>query len=292
MRSKPEANMFKTNVPTLQFVFTLLTLCLALCAGQAQASFHTYIINEIYSNADGTIQFIELKENSGAGGQNFLQGHTLVNTSGGVPKTLTFSTNLPNSNTANTSVLIATQAFANLGSVTPDYIIPAGFLSVTGGSLNYAGVDTVAYGALPANGQSINRSGVAQAATPKNFAGVSGSIPQSFAPEAGFWYNPAEGGRGYVIEIHGTTLFIGGFMYDAAGNAVWYASGPAAMVNATTYTSVWQQYGGGQTLTGTWHAANIVNANVGALTLQFSSATAGTLTLPNGSQIPITRFPF
>lgn len=38
----------------------------------AFANFHTFIINEIYSNADGTIQFIELREAQGATGQNFL----------------------------------------------------------------------------------------------------------------------------------------------------------------------------------------------------------------------------
>jgi hypothetical protein len=41
----------------------------------AQASFHTFAIDEIYSNADGSVQFIVLHEAQGADGQNLLAGH-------------------------------------------------------------------------------------------------------------------------------------------------------------------------------------------------------------------------
>jgi hypothetical protein len=272
----------------------LLMLFFCLCAGfwtaSAQASFHLYQIFQIYSSSDGTVQYVELFQptSTGVGGQNFLAGHTLTGGS-----TYDIATNLPNSNTLGTHVLFATQAFANLGVVTPDYIIPAGVISAAGGTINYAGVDSVTYAALPSNGSAIARDGSSTTPAPTNFAGQTGSLgTPSFTPEAGFWFNPAEGGRGYVIEIHGTTLFIGGFMYDANGNAIWYASGPAPMVNTTTYSNMWQLYGGGQTLTGPYKPSSVVNSNVGALTIQFTSATTGTLTLPTGTQIPITRFPF
>ncbi len=111
-------------------------------------------------------------------------------------------------------------------------------------------------------------------------------------PETGFWYNQAEGGRGYVIEAHTNgNLFIGGFMYDTNGNALWYASGPAAM-SGSTYTGQWQQYGGGQTLTGAFKASGLSNPAVGAITVQFQTATTATLTLPDGRQISLVRFPF
>jgi hypothetical protein len=48
---------------------------------------------------------------------------------------------------------------------------------------------------------------------------------------------------------------------------------------------------GGQTLTGAYQPATGVS-DVGSLTIQFSSPTAGMLTLPNGRQIPIQRFSF
>jgi uncharacterized repeat protein (TIGR02543 family) len=122
-----------------------------------------------------------------------------------------------------------------------------------------------------------------------NFAATSPTV----APQAGFWYNPAESGRGFVIEQHSDNkLFIGGFMYDANGNAIWYASGPAVMANGTTYTGEWAQYGGGQTLTGSYKAPAIPNPDVGSISLTFLTATTANLTLPNGVVIPLQRFPF
>ena len=104
-----------------------------LLPGIAAASFHLYQINQLYSNSDGSVQYVMLRESSGANGENFLAGHTLKATSGGSTKSLTFPSNLPSSQTANTYVLIATQGFANLNIVTPDYIMPAGFLPTSGG---------------------------------------------------------------------------------------------------------------------------------------------------------------
>jgi hypothetical protein len=285
------AAMFVNLARIVRRFLILACVCSGIWAAPAQASFHLYQIVQMYSNADGTVQYVELF--TGAGGQNFLGGFTLVSSSGGT----THSTfNIPSSltgNTANTHVLFATQGFANLGIATPDYIIPAGFLVSTGGSVNYAGVDSVSFASLPTNGNAIARDGSATTPAPTNFAGQTGSLSvATFTPQGGFWWNPAEGGRGYVIEIHGSTLFIGGFMYDGNGNAIWYGSGPGAMVDFRTYVNVWQQYGNGVTLTGSYKPAIVVNPNVGALTIQFTSATDGKLTLPNGTQIPITRFPF
>ena len=48
--------------------------------GPALASFHLWVLNEIYSNADGTIQFMELT--TGTGGQQFLTGHAITNSQG------------------------------------------------------------------------------------------------------------------------------------------------------------------------------------------------------------------
>ncbi len=105
----------------------LLAVFVALVASHASASFHLLIINEIYSNADGTIQYVELR-NTGGNTERFLGGHTLTSTSTrtGVRKTFTFPTDLPGDPT-NKKVLIATQGFADLGLVTPDYICRTDF---------------------------------------------------------------------------------------------------------------------------------------------------------------------
>src|SRR6516162_9549072 len=50
-----------------------------LAALSARATFHTYQIQEVFSNADGTVQYVVLHEAIGANGQNLLgQGHALT----------------------------------------------------------------------------------------------------------------------------------------------------------------------------------------------------------------------
>jgi len=153
------------------------TLCAALIAAPSLASFHTWRIAELYSSADGTVQFIELHESFGADSQDHFAGQALTSTQGATSRTYSFPTNLPSSTTANKSLLIATSAFAALGVVTPDYIVPAPFLFPTGGTLNFAGVDSVTYPSLPTDGvHSVDRTGAIGINSPTNFAGATGSI--------------------------------------------------------------------------------------------------------------------
>ena len=86
-------------------------------------------------------------------------------------------------------------------------------------------------------------------------------------------------------------MFLSGYMYDSQGNPIWYVSGPVALAN-DAYQSTWQQYGNGQTLTGTYQAPTVVNADVSNVTIQFTSTTTGTLTFPDGRQVTIERFQF
>jgi hypothetical protein len=110
-------------------------------------------------------------------------------------------------------------------------------------------------------------------------------------PQSGWWWNVSEGGRGFAIEVQGGTMYLAGYMYDPAGNATWYlASG--AMTSAALFQGQWAQYAGGQTLTGPYQPASVVNSNVGYVTLQFIDTSTATLTLPNQVQIPLTRFNF
>ena len=50
--------------------------------------------------------------------------------------------------------------------------------------------------------------------------GVAQAVPQN-----GWWWNPAESGRGFFLEVRGSTLFIAGYFYDADGRATWLVSG-------------------------------------------------------------------
>ncbi|HWQ94135.1 MAG TPA: S8 family serine peptidase, partial [Gammaproteobacteria bacterium] len=118
-----------------------------------------------------------------------------------------------------------------------------------------------------------------------------GSGTASFQPESGWWWNEAESGRGFAIEVQGNNLFMAGYMYDSSGNPIWYVSS-GGMTFSNLYQGSWLQFANGQTLTGTYQPPSQPPANVGALTLQFTSATTAILTLPNGRQIPLTRFLF
>ncbi len=175
---------------TLSWVLWLFSV---LATPAAWASFHFFQIEEIFSNADGTVQYVVLHEVAGMNGENFLGGHTFTSTSGGTTQTFTFPTDLPGGDqgpygqmpslTAFARVLIATQGFAQLGLATPDYVIPNGFLPLTNGTINYAGVDQVSYTALPTDGvTAINRSGMTLQNLATNFAGQSASVTAAPPP--------------------------------------------------------------------------------------------------------------
>src|SRR6185503_8129998 len=102
-------------------------------AGSARASYHTFQISEIFSSADGRVQFVELLEvapedpyygSSLGNGQNFWAGNKLTSSNGSTTNSFTFPANLPSSLTAQRYVLVATQSFAALGRITPDYVVP------------------------------------------------------------------------------------------------------------------------------------------------------------------------
>ena len=138
-------------------------------------SFHEYRINELYSNADGTVQFIELAVGN-FNGEGFWAGHSINVSQGASVHSFTFPANLPNQTTANTKVLIATQGYADLGLAQPDFTVPAGFLFTGSGTVDYAGVDSFAYASLPTDGAtSLSRSGNTPA-SPTNFAGASAAL--------------------------------------------------------------------------------------------------------------------
>jgi len=153
--------------------------CLAWLAAApvAQAAFHLFRIEQLYSNADGSVQFVVLVESTGSNNENLWAGQSLRATpTGGAVRTSAFPTNLP-SNTANHRVLVATPGFAALGLVTPDYTMPAGFLPVGGGTVSYAGVSQITFASLPTDGtNALFATGTIGPNVATNFAGNSASV--------------------------------------------------------------------------------------------------------------------
>lgn len=163
---------------------SLLACVLLLTASAAHAGHHRWDFTEIFSNADGSVQYVELF--SANDGEAALGPWTITSTT----NSFQFVTNVTEP-TANTWVLVATSNFASLpGAVTPDYIIPASFFPTGGGTLTYAGgADVWAYGAVPTDGvQALQRNGSAAANSPTNFAGQSGSVNlSSSVPAVASW---------------------------------------------------------------------------------------------------------
>ena len=87
-------------------------------AQSAFAGGHTWRVKEIFSNQDRTIQYIETWEALGGNLEIATAGHNITSTT----NLFTIPTNVA-SPTGFRSLLFATQGFADLGVVTPDYII-------------------------------------------------------------------------------------------------------------------------------------------------------------------------
>lgn len=107
-----------------------LALGLASIAAPAQATFHLWEVTEIFSNDDGTVQFVEFFSEDP--GQEFLAGHTLETVQQNVMrKQFTFPASIPVPQGESTAVrhfLVATPGFVAVAGIAPDFEIPAGFL--------------------------------------------------------------------------------------------------------------------------------------------------------------------
>jgi len=225
-----------------RFLHAFTLAAAILFAQSADASFHLWQITEIFSNADGTMQYIELT--TSASGQNFLSGHQVTASQAGATHSFTLPTNLPG-DTTNHKFLIGTQGFASLGSVTPDYVVPNGFLFQPNGSVDFAGVDVVTYNALPTNGVSaLDRAGNIVVNAPTNFGGDTGTIgapqtPPQAPPQCTLSATP-------VVISAGSSSTLSASCTPAATSYVWtnsgfgsgVSSGAVSPTSPTIYTVV------------------------------------------------------
>ncbi len=226
---------------------SLAAIAAALVSLAVHASYHTYQIDELYSNADGTVQYVVLHEASGMNGQNLLAGHTLTAMHGAQMKSFAFTRDLPGemcgyyscmpSPTAGTRVLIATDGFTALGLVTPDYVVPNGFLPVDGGTVNYAGADTLTFAALPTDGlNALYRDGTTHKNLATNFARDTASVALAAVNYQGLWWatGGTESGWGINFVHQGDRIFGTWYTYDTTGKA-WWLSMLAAKTNDNKY---------------------------------------------------------
>ena len=152
----------------------LAVLMLVASAG-SHAAFHEWKINEVYSDASGNVQFIELTTTVGL--QQFVGGHQISTTQGGPFNVFMFPGDLP-ADSANKKFLIGTAGYAALPGVPPpDYIVPNGFVFTSNVTINFAGFDSVTFPTVPTDGSlSIDRNLSTATNSPTNFNGATGTV--------------------------------------------------------------------------------------------------------------------
>ena len=167
----------------------LRCLALAVVAGGASAALaagSTFALAQVFSSADGAIQFVQLREGAGSNGQQGLAGRTLTVVRAGIARTYTFPADLPSSATANKPVLVATQGwqavpanYPEFRTVVPDYTMPDRFLPADGATLTFDGGDSWTYDPLPRDGFSAAfRAGTSvRDNAAQNFGGATASLP-------------------------------------------------------------------------------------------------------------------
>ncbi len=200
-------------------------------AGPVLAGAHTWDVNELFTNADGTIQFVELREANGTPNELGVNGQSLRSTA--FPTHTITLLNPISAPTSNKFLLGGTVAFAALpGAPALDFMIPNGFLSRTGpDSISYGPYDTLSYGAgaIPLDGVNAFRDGGTTGPnTPTNYAGVAGSVDASPQPPA--VPNGAAGAPMIVtpLSADGSTLSISWDTTTCSGNddhAILYGDG-------------------------------------------------------------------
>ncbi len=268
--------------------FRFVTALLLSLSGYAHANFHMWRTDQIYSNADGTIQYIVLVALSS--GQEFIAGHAVtVSQQGSTPHIFTFPKDLPSDTGTSTgcgyygctgtnykSMLLATQGFANLGIVTPDYIIPNGFLFTNGGSIDWGGgYDTFPYTTIPMDGaNALFRAGNVAFNAPQNFLGTMGQIAPTYQ---GLWWNsPANSESGWGINVtqQGNTLFATWFTYDTDGTGLWVVMPNLALTGNNTYSG--QMFTTSGPRFDQFDATKVVATPAGTATFTFANASTGT----------------
>jgi hypothetical protein len=183
---------------TKRIAAALATLVLALNAIPCRALPGTFMIDQIYSNGDGSVQFLVVRDHGQTdcdASENRWTGEVLISRGAGPVQRYVFQTDLPTCHTSGKRMLIATQSFAALGLVAADYVIPDHFIQIPAGALNFASVSDLSYSALPNDGvHAIDGNGATMVNVAANLTGASASVtPSSFVATAIEYYHAAFG---------------------------------------------------------------------------------------------------
>lgn len=109
----------------------------------------------------------------------------------------------------------------------------------------------------------------------------------AFTPESGWWYNPAESGRGFAIEVQNNTVFMSGFLYEADGAPLWFVTSATYNQTNNRFDGDMLSLRGGQCLSCAFRPP-VLQPSLGRITVSFTSPSTANLVWPGGS-VPIVR---
>jgi hypothetical protein len=114
----------------------LAALLLSLSALPSHAAFHLFRIDQVYSSADSTVQYVVITESTGSNGESFWAGNRLETTStGGAKQQFQFPSNLPSARRPPRAD--RHDELRGAQSRRARHTVPDGFIPRDGGTLTY-----------------------------------------------------------------------------------------------------------------------------------------------------------
>lgn len=115
--------------------------------------------------------------------------------------------------------------------------------------------------------------------------------PSGVQPETGAFWNPAQGGRGYVLEVANGKISGAVFHYADDGEPTWHLITSPLAVGSPWTKGLLMAYSGGQTLSGA-HKPHRFDGVAGTFAMMFNEPCVGKLGFPNMPAVTVQRFAF
>ena len=116
------------------------------------------------------------------------------------------------------------------------------------------------------------------------------SYPIPSTPQLGLWWNPAESGSGYFIDLQHGVVVVTIYSYNGDGTPQWYLMTGTLTAN-NTVSGPLTKFKGGQCIACAYKAP-MADGNDGVMTIVFTSPEAATVTLAGSRSFKITPFLF
>lgn len=113
----------------------------------------------------------------------------------------------------------------------------------------------------------------------------------AFTPESGWWWNPAESGRGFNLEIQDDVVFMSVYAYEEDGRPVWYLA--IGTLQNDRFSATLDRFQNGQCIGCDYEGEPDSEVGfAGPVEIRFDTSTQGELTWNGGETVPIQRHNF